>query len=730
MLAVVLGVASLFGAQEVRAAHARARQAWLLFDSARTGRSEIYAVSASGTADLHQLTFGGGRAPRPAPNGRFVLFDHGGDTWVMRADGRHERLLLRGGSQAAWAPDSRHVAYVALSGGIRIAELGRSNQRVLTMVKGDRDPHWAPHGKAVALLNGTRLVLALGGRRHVLAAGVTGAFAWSPDGGRIAFRSSTRLALVNADGTGRSTLVDPWSESGDLPDGPAWSPNGQEIAYTDDGVIVVDAGSGHVTKPELGGPYSEPVWNSDGREIAFVDTKSNIDTSVFSGPPSARYLGDSRPAWRPFGLAWTIPPAGTHYRLAAPANDTAVVTSASELRVKAPIDEIAANRNRVAFISCYEVGTWRPGDRSFLEVRRDRPLCTDNSAHTDERLWDVTLANDLVGYGDEVGEAGGYAWVALSDPNAPTAAAISGPTSGGIGSTGIGFLLGHGPMLVFSTMRGFACNGSTSPCPSPEGQPLWRVPLPLANGECTQPVLGGDPSPPCVKLAAGPVEPLAVDDTRVVVRHLDGTIAVIDGTGQQLLSLPLNTGQGTSAAIDGSDLVLLLHGALLDYDAITGTLLHQWPMPLVLNSGGLCGTYLCGRAELRLQDVENGLAAYILDGRLHLLRLRDGADVAVGPATAVQLGDIGLFYAYNGAAPYVGRIRFVPFDKLPLTSGARAGTSLSNSRVSCGCASCSHISTCSCRCSTRRSTTGWARTRSRSCCGAARAGSRAIPTGN
>jgi hypothetical protein len=57
---------------------------------------------------------------------------------------------------------------------------------------------------------------------------------------------------------------------------------------------------------------------------------------------------------------------------------------------------------------------------------------------------------------------------------------------------------------------------------------------------------------------------------------------------------------------------------------------------------------------------------YSLDYVVHLLRLRDDTDVTLPGATAAELTDAGLFYAYVGEEPWPGRIRFVPFDKLPL----------------------------------------------------------------
>jgi hypothetical protein len=44
-------------------------------------------------------------------------------------------------------------------------------------------------------------------------------------------------------------------------------------------------------------------------------------------------------------------------------------------------------------------------------------------------------------------------------------------------------------------------------------------------------------------------------------------------------------------------------------------------------------------------DAARGLAAYTLDGKLHLLRLADGKDSVVGYASEARFMDSGLVYA-------------------------------------------------------------------------------------
>ena len=61
-----------------------------------------------------------------------------------------------------------------------------------------------------------------------------------------------------------------------------------------------------------------------------------------------------------------------------------------------------------------------------------------------------------------------------------------------------------------------------------------------------------------------------------------------------------------------------------------------------------------------LADAARGLAAYVLEGEVHLLRLADGADRVVGSGTLARFTNAGLALA-DGA-----RIRLAPLGRLPL----------------------------------------------------------------
>jgi Tol biopolymer transport system component len=131
--------------------------------------------------------------------------------------------------------------------------------------------------------------------------------AWSPDGEKIAFARGTALDtssvdssasasapaeglagiyLINVDGTGLRKLTslaeDPFFQEGG---GPVWSPDGEKIAFYDNGAIngainVINAdGSGRksLTNTELVEAF--PTWSPDGEKIAFTSFRYGYEHS-------------------------------------------------------------------------------------------------------------------------------------------------------------------------------------------------------------------------------------------------------------------------------------------------------------------------------------------------------------------------------------------------------------------------------------------------------------------
>ena len=107
--------------------------------------------------------------------------------------------------------------------------------------------------------------------------------AWSPDGQRIAFVSfrdgNYEIYVMNADGSEITRLTDTSRYAARVFDGsPAWSPDGQRIAFQSDRdgnyeIYVMYADGSAPTRLTDGSDNGNPVWSPDGQRIAFTSDR-------------------------------------------------------------------------------------------------------------------------------------------------------------------------------------------------------------------------------------------------------------------------------------------------------------------------------------------------------------------------------------------------------------------------------------------------------------------------
>ncbi len=138
--------------------------------------------------------------------------------------------------------------------------------------------------------------------------------AWSPNGQRIAFSSNRdgnhEIYVMNADGTGQTKLTD--TPAHDY--GPAWSPDGQHIAFHSyhDGsteIYVMNAdGSGRTNLTNSPADGGSPAWSPDGQRIAFDSYRDgNFEIYVMNADGTGQTrltnnpAGDYAPSWSPDG---------------------------------------------------------------------------------------------------------------------------------------------------------------------------------------------------------------------------------------------------------------------------------------------------------------------------------------------------------------------------------------------------------------------------------------------
>ncbi len=688
------------------AAHAAAPR--LLYTGDWSGSREIYAVDPAHTGSIAQITFGhepscdpladacGFADVVPSPDGRHVAFQteglcdrgsffaSGGYLYVARADGRarHQIARLNGCAAVAWAPDSRRLAYVVNpddNTAIYLVDADGSQNHRLSY---GTDPAWSPDGRSLALLDNHVLWIARNGPFHTVSAGVD-SYAWSPTGKWIAMATS-HLEVIRPDGARRRRLSDSspremsWSRDGRFiaysgyqsgretvdvarrttrivgarGGSEAWSWRGHLLAFDGrDGLSVFDARSGttrHLTFDHAG----VIAWAPDDRSIAYLDGDIRIATisrsvrTIISTSGTAGGLISS--------LVWTRPAASLRYRPVEPR--TAATVSGNELVAPWPVEHLAADGGHVLYVTCGHLFVWTPATGEVVQAERVASLtpdCTTPDHYLPFDIYDIALAGDRLAFGTRSGNMS-QGWdlyqQPLNDPSdvqhLDSGFGYAGCT---LGHAGLGDLVGAGNLLVFSR---------------------WHEPIPDSPATCgvatNQQIYRLDASGcPCPKIAMspGPLLPADVDGGRVVAVGSNET-EVLDSSGKQLLAVPVHA---LAAQLAGTDLVLVVQGQLRDYDAASGALVHAWPLPDVA-SGSPCGSphpWGCPSVRLELEDAARGLAAYVLDGEVHVVQLADGTDQTIAKGTTARLMDAGLVYA-DGAD-----LHLVPFAMLPMRPFAR-----------------------------------------------------------
>jgi TolB protein len=625
----------------------------------RPAGSGVYAVDA-GSGRLKELVSGDVVRARWSPDGRRLAFVRWGavspELYVVRPGGGRPRLLAQT-AWFTWSPDSKKIAYSQDTGtdtAIFILRAAGGHPTLVTS-RGGQFLSWSPDGRKLAFVRDNEslyVINAVGTKPRQLARGlkvIQGYVSWSPDGARLAFYPCCNkgFAIVDADGSHLRTLVG----RGILL--PSWSPDGRRIALS--GELTTGSGADlkgtFLIRPDgtgfrrisfLGDNPFTAAWSPDSRKLAVDDRCCTPDVWVISATGASAhrltqgwrygYAGYD-PQWQPRGLRT----ANLRGRYVSPANPTDSVVEGNLVRTRRPVERLAADGRQVVYAADYWCEAWDLQTASVVRFH----VCGASA-----RTFGPAFAGGRLVWSSFSSAMQGDNWlVSTATTDVPRAESVTFPDRGAVfRNLPATAFAGDGDLLVFSTWG--PCPVfiyPDSPCvhePKQNGM-LWRVDGAKAVA---------------IASSGGALTPLSVDAGRILVDHENGTLELMRSDGSSLQTFHVYTGDFRGATVQGRNVVVLKQASIADYDAGSGVLLHERPLPA---------------GEQRLDDVQNGLAVYVSGTDVHLLRLADGRDAVIhapgpGPVLA-QLEPIGLFYSYSVDDPsYPGRIAFVPFDQLPL----------------------------------------------------------------
>jgi Tol biopolymer transport system component len=220
----------------------------IVFDSTRSGNSEIYAMQPDGSG-VTRLTSSAAVDSRPvlSPDGTLIAWESANQIWVMASDGTNKHELTSVGRNGAptFSPDGTKLAFQSDRGG--------------------SFDIWVTNANGTAQTNVSNF------------SGADVNAAWSPDGTKIAFDSdrtgNRNVFTMNANGTAQTNLT---ASSTALDADPDWSPDGSKILFVSGrgGTTSVwtmnTAGSGAVNVTTAPIYDADPAWSPDGSHIVFT----------------------------------------------------------------------------------------------------------------------------------------------------------------------------------------------------------------------------------------------------------------------------------------------------------------------------------------------------------------------------------------------------------------------------------------------------------------------------
>jgi Tol biopolymer transport system component len=297
-------------------------------------------ILSGGTAKA-VLAAHGPNLPAPvswAPDGKALIALTGPSYVLVGKDGTTRKLSWPFG-MPVWSPDGAKAVIAGTS--LALAPRGSLTAHTLAARTPGfclvlyESPAWLPDGKTLLYVHtreGQSLrklwTLNAGGQPRLLSASELSEEdpSWSPDGGSVLFKEGSpnthaggcdrttdpALAVVKGENT-PDVVTTPDPARGLVDTDPAWSPDGQQVAFVrtafsespHNGVYVVAASGGAPhrvsTEAKKAFFYARPTWSPDGKQLVYGTDLDGIHV-VSAGGGTARSLGAGRVAsWSPDG---------------------------------------------------------------------------------------------------------------------------------------------------------------------------------------------------------------------------------------------------------------------------------------------------------------------------------------------------------------------------------------------------------------------------------------------